>query len=196
MPQGPRGPLEAGAASNPDDAGRGESWLRSAAKLAGGTAASRILGVIRDILRAYLFGTGIAADAFTVAFRLPNMLRALFAEGALSAAFVPVLTEAIEREPEREWKGFVTEMAAVLSLVVSLVALLGVLLAPAVVPLIVPGFGRTPGKIELTVSLTQTVFPYILFISMATLAMATLNSLRHFIAPAASAGAFNLVLIA
>ncbi len=178
--------------------GRGEGgrhWVLSAGKLSLGTMLSRVLGVGRDMARAYLFGTGIAADAFTVAFRLPNMLRALFAEGALSAAFVPVLTEAMERGEEGEWKRFVLNCASLLALTLMLVSLLGILVAPHLIPLIVPGFADVPGKIELTVTLTQWLFPYIFFIGMATLAMGTLNALRHFTAPALSAAVLNLCMI-
>ncbi len=174
----------------------GRHWVLSAGKLSLGTTLSRILGVVRDMFRAYLFGTGIAADAFTVAFRLPNMLRALFAEGALSAAFVPVLTETMEKGEREEWKRFVLNCASVLALTLLLVSLLGILVAPKLIPIIVPGYAKVPGKIALTVQLTQWLFPYIFFIGLATLAMGTLNSLRHFTAPALSAAVLNLSMIA
>ena len=175
---------------------RGRHWVLSAGKLSLGTMASRVLGIVRDMMRAYLFGTGIAADAFTVAFRLPNMLRALFAEGALSAAFVPVLTEAMEKGDPEEWKRFVLNCASVLALTLILVSLLGILIAPGLIPLIVPGYAKVAGKIDLTVGLTRWLFPYIFFIGLATLAMATLNALRHFTAPAMSAAVLNLSMIA
>lgn len=170
-------------------------WLRSAGKLSLGTMASRLLGVVRDMLRAYLFGTGMAADAFTVAFRLPNMLRALFAEGALSAAFVPILTEIMEKGEPGEWRRFVLNCAAVLTLTLMLVSLFGILIAPVLIPLIVPGYAEVPGKLELTIQLTRWLFPYIFFIGLATLAMGTLNSLRHFTTPAMSAAMLNLAMI-
>ncbi|MBM3318676.1 MAG: murein biosynthesis integral membrane protein MurJ [Candidatus Eisenbacteria bacterium] len=181
--------------SIPDRSGRGH-WVLSAGKLSLGTLLSRLLGVARDMLRAYLFGTGIAADAFTVAFRLPNMLRALFAEGALSAAYVPVLAETLEKGEGDDWKRFVLNTASVLALTLALVCLLAILLAPLFVPLITPGFAAVPGKTALTVRLTQTLFPYLFFIGLATLAMATLHSLRHFTAPALSASVLNLAMIA
>jgi putative peptidoglycan lipid II flippase len=170
-------------------------WVLSAGKLSLGTMASRILGIVRDILRAYLFGTGIAADAFTVAFRLPNMLRALFAEGALSAAFVPVLTETMEHGERDEWKRLVLNCAMLLALTLTLVSLLGVLVAPYLIPIIVPGYAKVAGKIELTVMLTRWLFPYIFFIGLATLAMGTLNSLRRFTTPAMSAAVLNVAMI-
>lgn len=180
--------------SRPDKGGG--HWVLAAGKLSLGTLLSRLLGVVRDMLRAYLFGTGIAADAFTVAFRLPNMLRALFAEGALSAAYVPVLTETMERGEPEEWKRFVLNAGSVLALTLALVCLLAILVAPLLVPLITPGFAAVPGKVDLTVRLTQTLFPYLFFIGLATLAMATLNSLRHFTAPALAASVLNLAMIA
>lgn len=170
-------------------------WVLSAGKLSLGTLASRLLGVVRDVLRAYLFGTGIAADAFTVAFRLPNMLRALFAEGALSAAFVPVLTESMERDDPQEWKRLVLRVATLLTLALTLVTLLGILIAPYLIPLIVPGYAKVPGKIELTVTLTRWLFPYIFFIGLATLAMGTLNARRRFTTPAMSAAVLNVAMI-
>lgn len=170
-------------------------WVLSAGKLSLGTILSRLLGVLRDVLRAYYFGTGIAADAFTIAFRLPNMLRALFAEGALSAAFVPVLTEAMEKGEEGEWRAFVVNIAGLLALTLLLVSLVGILIAPYLIPLIVPGYAEVPGKIGLTVDLTRWLFPYIFFIGLATLAMGTLHTLRHFTAPALSAAVLNLCMI-
>ena len=176
-------------------AGGPRHWVLSAGKLSLGTIASRLLGVVRDMLRAYYFGTGLAADAFTIAFRLPNMLRALFAEGALSAAFVPVLTEAMEIAGEEEWRRFVRNVAGLLTLTLLLVSLAGILAAPYLIPIIVPGYADVPGKIELTVNLTRWMFPYILLIGLATLAMGTLHALRHFTAPALSAVVMNLGMI-
>ncbi len=188
-------PDSAANSPNVSEKGRPRHWVLSAGKLSVGTLLSRVLGVVRDMMRAYLFGTGIAADAFTVAFRLPNMLRALFAEGALSAAFVPVLTEVMEKGDSGEWRRFVLNCATVLTLTLAVVCLLAILVAPHLIPLIVPGFAKVPGKIELTVELTQMLFPYLFFIGLATLAMATLNALRHFTAPALSAAVLNVCMI-
>lgn len=169
--------------------------IRSAAQLGLGTFASRLLGLGRDMSRAWLFGTGPAADAFTVAFRLPNLLRALFAEGALSAAFVPVLARYIEEKDRGEFEDFLHAFATIFLLCLLAVSLLGILLAPLVVPLIVQGFESVPGKIDLTVRLTQFLFPYILLISLATLMMAVLNCLGHFSAPAFSPALLNVAMI-
>ncbi len=170
-------------------------WVLSAGKLSLGTLLSRILGIVRDSMQAYFFGTGIAADAFTVAYRLPNMLRALFAEGALSAAFVPVLTETMERDGPNEWKRFTLNCATVLTVVLAIVSVIGILTAPLLVPVMAAGFGRITGKTDLTVDLTQWLFPYILLIGLATLAMATLNALRRFTAPAMAAAVMNVGMI-
>ncbi len=169
--------------------------LRSAAQLGLGTFASRILGLGRDMSRAWLFGTGPAADAFTVAFRLPNLLRALFAEGALSASFVPVFARYIHEEDRGNLEDFIHSFATLLALVLVGVSIAGILAAPAVVPWIVHGFDKIPGKVDLTVRLTQILFPYILLIGLSTLAMATLNSMGHFVAPALSPALLNVSMI-
>lgn len=170
--------------------------LSGAFRLGLGTFVSRLLGLGRDMTRAYLFGTGAAADAFTVAFRIPNLLRALFAEGALSAAFVPVLSGYLETGEREATERFLRAATGALLVAVSVTALLGIALAPALVPLLVRGFDDVPGKVELTVRLTQWLFPYILLIALATLFMGVLNAHRHFTAPALAPALLNLVLIA
>jgi putative peptidoglycan lipid II flippase len=170
-------------------------WVLSAGKLSIGTIVSRVLGVVRDSMQAYLFGTGIAADAFTVAYRLPNMLRGLFAEGALSAAFVPVLTEVMEKQERDEWKRFALNCASVLTIVLAMVSLIGVLIAPYLIPVMAAGFGKVANKTHLTIQLTQVLFPYLLLIGLATLAMATLNARHRFTAPAMAAAVMNLGMI-
>jgi putative peptidoglycan lipid II flippase len=169
---------------------------RSAGKLSLGILLSRFLGVGRDMAKAYLFGTGVAADAFTVAFRIPNILRAFFAEGTLSAAFVPVFGEYIEKRSKEEMRALVSVAWSVLAIVLGVVTILGVLLSPLIVRIMAPGFADVPGKMELTVSLTRMLFPYILFIGLATLLMGTLNSLRHFTAPALAPAVLNVAMIA
>jgi len=154
-----------------------------------------VLGLVRDMARAWLFGTGMAADAFTVAFRIPNMLRALFAEGALSASLVPVLADYVEKEDRAAVDRFLRSMATVLYAALAVTVLLGIALSPVLVPAIVHGFDSVPGKVELTVRLTQILFPYILLIGAATLAMAVLTTYRHFTTPALAPAALNVVLI-
>lgn len=179
----------------PENTGR-RHLVSGAARLGLGTFLSRLLGLGRDMTRAWLFGTGMAADAFTVAFRIPNLLRALFAEGALSASLVPVLSDFVEKDDLEATNRFLRAMATVLFLALGVVTILGVLIAPLIVPYLVHGFHAVPGKVELTVRLTRLLFPYILLIGSATLAMAVLNTHRHFTAPALAPAVFNIVVIA
>ena len=184
-----------GATGGAGDGAHRRGLLRSAAQLSLGTFASRLLGLGRDMSRAWLFGTGTAADAFSIAFRLPNLLRSLFAEGALSAAFVPIFTRILHEGDRENLEDFLHSFATLLLLALIGVSLLGVVLAPAAVPWIVAGFDEVPGKIDLTVRLTQLLFPYILLIGMATLAMGALNSLGHFAMPALSPALLNVAMI-
>ena len=159
------------------------------------TLLSRVLGLVRDQVVAFLFGAGPAADAFFVAFRIPNLLRRLSAEGAMSAAFVPVYTkELMDNGPEaaRETAG---AAFTVLAAILTGITLAGVVFAPIIVRLVAPGYVDEPAKFALTVFLTRIVFPYILFISLATLLMSQLNSLGHFAVPAAAPAALNVGII-
>ena len=168
---------------------------KATGNIAGMTIISRILGFIRDMLIASLFGTSMAADAFFVAFRIPNILRHLLAEGALSAGFVPVFTETYTREgKEQLWK--LVKIVSALFFIVSLtLVILGIILAPWLVRIIAPGFIRFPDKLQLTISLTRLIFPYLLFLGLAAVGMGALNSLRHFTIPAFSPAVFNMSLI-
>lgn len=121
---------------------------RSTGTLSAGILGSRVLGLGRDMARAYLLGTGIAADAWVIAYRLPNLLRAFFAEGSLSAAFVPVLSQSLESRPREEVWRLVNAVLSVLVLVLVLVTLAFIALAPHVVPLLAPGFTDEPGKLS------------------------------------------------
>lgn len=159
------------------------------------TLLSRILGLVRDQLTAYLFGAGPAADAFFVALRLPNLFRRISAEGAMSSAFVPVYTEVLTHQGQEEANRVAGAALGALTAILAVVAGLGVWLAPELVSLIAPGFATDPGKLELTVRLTRITFPYILLISMATLLMGQLNSLGHFAAPAGAPALLNAVII-
>jgi putative peptidoglycan lipid II flippase len=170
--------------------------MRAAGKLAGGTALSRVLGVVRDMLKAYLFGTGLAADAFTVAFRIPNMLRAFLAEGTLSAAFVPVFNDYLAKGRRKESWELARNAAGILSIVLLVVTLAGVLLAPVLVKVMAAGYTKVPGKIELTVSLTRMLFPYIFFVGLTALFAGILNSHRHFTMPALAPAMLNISMVA
>ncbi|MBV1750413.1 MAG: hypothetical protein KUA39_02220, partial [Desulfarculus sp.] len=147
------------------------------------TLASRIGGFVRDVVIAYLFGAGPAADAFFVAFRIPNLLRRLFAEGTLTIAFIPVFTELLKKKGREEAFLLARSTFSLLSLALLAVTIAGVIFAPEVVRLIAPGF--TPGEdtFALAVEMTRWCLPYIFFISLVALAAGVLNSLGHFFAP-------------
>ncbi len=153
---------------------------------------SRILGLIREQVLAALFGAGYAIDAFVVAFRIPNLLRDLFAEGALSAAFVTVFSHYDQRlGPERTWR-LANNVIVCLSLLVGGITLLGICFSPQLVRLMAPDFALEPGKLELTAAMTRIMFPFLLLISLAAVAMGILNTKGRFFIPALASSFFNL----
>ncbi len=160
------------------------------------TFLSRIFGFLRDMVVAGFFGAGIATDAFFVAFRIPNLLRRLFAEGALTIAFVPVFTECLHKESKRDALDFANTAFTLLSIILAFRSVTGVLLAPFIVMIIAPGFGKSSGAFDLTVFLTRLMFPYIFFISLVALCMGVLNSFRRFAAPALAPVVLNISMIA
>lgn len=159
------------------------------------TMFSRVLGFARDALVARIFGAGVATDAFFVAFKLPNLLRRIFAEGAFSQAFVPILAEYKSQQGEEATRTFVAYVSGMLTLVLALVTVLGMLAAPWVIWATSPGFLRDPNKFELTASLLRITFPYILLISLASLAGAVLNTWNRFSVPAFAPTFLNLSMI-
>ena len=170
--------------------------LRSIATVGGLTGVSRVLGFVRDILIAAALGAGPVADAFFVAFRLPNLFRRLFGEGAFNAAFVPLFARRLEQEGAAAARAFAEQA---LSLLLS--ALLGLtVLAMAFMPwlmyLLAPGFAETPEKFDLAVELSRITFPYLLFLALAALLSGVLNSLGRFAAAAAAPILLNLFFIA
>ncbi|HNQ05083.1 MAG TPA: murein biosynthesis integral membrane protein MurJ [Thiobacillaceae bacterium] len=169
--------------------------LRALASISSMTLLSRILGFVRDAIIARVFGAGAATDAFFVAFKLPNLLRRLFAEGAFSQAFVPVLAEYRNRRGEDATRLLIGRVATALTLVLLLVTLLGVVAAPLIVLVSAPGFTASPDKFQLTVELTRIVFPYILFISLVSLSAGILNTFSRFMLPAFTPVLLNVVLI-
>ena len=173
---------------------------RRVAKAAGvigaATFLSRVLGFVRDMVVARAFGASHVADAFYVAYRIPSLLRELFAEGSMSAAFVPVFTRTLATGSRDEARRLARAAFSLIVVVVAAITVLGVVFAPPIVALIAPGFADDPGKAELTARLTRIMFPYLLWISLAALAMGVLNSLRAFAAPALSPALFNLSIIA
>lgn len=168
---------------------------RSAGLVGVATMASRILGLLRDQIFLVTFGAGHAMDAYNVAFRLPNLVRDLFAEGAMSAAFLPTFT----RELQAKGKDAAWDLGRVVitGLVVATgaIAVLGVLLAGPLTRWIAPEFGQVPGKLELTTTLTQVMFPFLALIAVAVACMGMLNSLRSFFVPALAPAMFNVACI-
>ena len=159
------------------------------------TLISRIFGFFRDVVIARAFGAGMTTDAFFVAFALPNMLRRLFAEGAFSHAFVPILSEYKNMQGEDKTKKLVDLVATLLFLAVFAVTLVGVIGAPIIVRIIAPGFYSHPDQFALTVELTRMTFPYILFISLTALAGGILNTFSRFTIPAFTPVLLNLSII-
>jgi len=159
------------------------------------TFSSRILGFIRDMVLAQLFGATPAADAFFVAYRIPNLLRELFAEGSMSSAFIPVFTEYQTLKSKRDAWELASAVFTTLLTIVTGITIIGIVAASGIVWLLAPGFHDEPAKLEMTTLLTRIMFPYLIFISLAALAMGILNSLRAFAAPAFSPVFFNIVII-
>jgi putative peptidoglycan lipid II flippase len=160
-----------------------------------GTALSRVLGLVRDSVIAYLFGAGTATDAYNAAFRIPNLLRDLFAENALSSAFVPVLMDQKEKGREAENR-FASNIFNSLLLVVGLITVAGMLASSALARVIAFGFDKVPGKLALTGGLTQVMFPFLLFIALGAWAMSILNTHGSFFVPAVAPAFFNIFSIA
>jgi putative peptidoglycan lipid II flippase len=169
--------------------------LRALATVSSMTLVSRILGFARDAVIARLFGAGLATDAFFVAFRIPNLLRRLFAEGAFSQAFVPILAEYRTRNGEVETRLLVDRVATALSLAVLAVSVAGILAAPWIIYLSAPGFSAAPEKFELTVAMLRITFPYLVFISLVSLAGGILNTWSRFAVPAFTPTLLNLSFI-
>ncbi|MBF0495443.1 MAG: murein biosynthesis integral membrane protein MurJ [Deltaproteobacteria bacterium] len=159
------------------------------------TLLSRILGFLRDMITAYFVGASMAADAFFVAFRIPNLLRRLVAEGALTIAFVPVFTEYLTKRSKREALELAGVVFTLMVILLTVLTILGVVFAPAVISVLAPGFVKSPSQFDLAVSLTRIMFPYIFFISLVSLMMGMLNSLNHFAAPALAPCLLNLSMI-
>ncbi|CAD6508833.1 murein biosynthesis integral membrane protein MurJ [Candidatus Profftia tarda] len=169
--------------------------LNSLAKISLITILSRILGFVRDVLVAQYFGAGMATDAFFVAFKLPNFLRRIFAEGALSQAFVPILSEYKNQRGKKETLNLIAHVSGMLMLILGVVSILGVLGAPLVIYVTAPGFLCNPDKFELTYILLRITFPYIFFISLASLAAAILTTWDLFLVPAFAPIFLNISII-
>jgi len=170
--------------------------LRAAATVSGLTLASRVTGLARDLIISRVFGASAETDAFNVAFRLPNLLRRLFAEGAFQQAFVPILAEARSREGDERTRRLVDHVATALFWAVLAASILGVAAAPVLVWLVASGLARDPAAFDLAALMTRWMFPYILFMSLVALSAGVLNTFRRFSVPAVTPVLLNLSFIA
>ncbi|WP_242518479.1 MULTISPECIES: murein biosynthesis integral membrane protein MurJ [Thiorhodovibrio] len=172
------------------------SLARPVASIGGGTLASRLLGFVRDMLIARLFGANQATDAFFVAFRIPNLMRRLFAEGAFAATLVPVLTRAGNGDSQdQRTRELISEFSGSLSALLLVLTLLGLLAAPVLVFLLAPGFSPETSQHELATALVRLTLPYLFFVGLTAFAGAVLNRFEHFAIPAFTPALLNLSLI-
>jgi putative peptidoglycan lipid II flippase len=179
-------------AGGPSESGKSENVMRSAGVVSAAVFLSRISGLVREMIMARLFGAGQAYDAFLLGFRIPNLARDLFAEGALSSAFVPVFTQYLSTKGKREAAELSNLVATALALVVTGICVLGIVFSPQLVWLLASGFARVPGKFELAVTLTRIMFPFLLLVALSAQAMGILNALNQFGIPALSSTFFNI----
>lgn len=168
---------------------------RSAGIIALGTLASRILGFVRDIVLARLFGIEKIAQAFVVAFKIPNLFRDFLGEGAANSAFIPVFSEYSIKHTKEEFWDLANVVLNILLVALSLVTILGIIFSPLVIRIVAPGFSAFPDKLETAVKLNRIIFPFIILISLAAYATAILNTLKHFSIPAFAPCLLNISII-
>ncbi|MBI5873131.1 MAG: murein biosynthesis integral membrane protein MurJ [Candidatus Omnitrophica bacterium] len=169
--------------------------FKSAGVLSVFTVISRITGFLRDVLLANVFGTGLVAQAFFVAFKIPNMLREVIGEGAGNAAFVPVFCEYLERKPRQDFLKLVNSLLILVMAVSLIIVCLGVVFASPLIRIIAPGFSQDPAKFRLTVDLTRFLFPYLILVTLSAYLASVSNAFKSFAVPASSSTVFNIVLI-
>ena len=182
-------------ASNAGAAGRRRLAV-STAFFSFATGLSRVAGLIREVVAAGLFGVSGAMSAFTIAFQVPNLIRALFADAALQGAFVPIFTELLEKGQRREAFRVASGLFSLITLVLGAITLVFIVAAPVLMPLFAPGFAGDPALEGLTVSLTQLMFPIVVLLALSGLVVGMLNSFEHFSVPALAPIAWNGVIIA
>jgi putative peptidoglycan lipid II flippase len=171
------------------------TFLKRTGRFSLATIISRLTGLLRETTLAAMFGASGSMDAFVAAFRIPNLLRDLFAEGALSAAYVPIFTDKLKKEGQDEAFKITSAVFSILTLVLGIVVIAGIIFAPYFVQYYVSGFANNPDKLKLTIQLTQMMFPFLLLVALAAASMGTLNSLGRFGIPAVSPAAFNIITI-
>lgn len=170
--------------------------LRTLAGISSMTLLSRILGFVRDMMMARIFGAGMANEAFVIAYRLPNLLRRMFAEGAFSQAFVPIFSEYKSRRGHEETQLLVDHVTTLLAIILFVVTLIGIIAAPVLVYITAPGFAANPEKFNLTVQLLRITSPYIFFISLVAVAAGILNTYNKYWVSAFAPVLLNLCFIA
>src|SRR5579859_4277466 len=169
-----------------------ESLVRSAGVVSAAVFMSRITGLVREIVMARLFGAGFVYDAFLLGFRIPNLTRDLFAEGALSSAFVPIFTQTLAQKGRKEAAVLANLVATALIIIVGLFCAAGIIFSPVWVNLLASGFHQVPGKFELAVKLTRIMFAFLLLVALAAQAMGVLNACNRFAVPALASTFFNI----
>jgi len=172
-----------------------KSITKSAGIIGVATIVSRIFGFLRDIIIAGFFGTGIYAQAFVVAFRIPNVLRSVVGEGATNAVIVPVLSEYISKHNREDFWKLAGNLINIIFLILIIISIIGILIAPLVVRIMAPGFINEADKLFLTIKLTRIMFPYLFFIGLTSVGIGILNSFKYFTIPALSQTVFNILLI-
>lgn len=172
-----------------------KNLIKSTGVIGMATAVSRVLGFVRDIVIARFFGTAIYAQAFVVAFRIPNLLRDLIGEGATNAALVPVLTEELSKKGKKEFFGLAQVILNILFVILAVLTVIGIWASPFIVKLIAPGFAGDPEKFRITVMLTRVLFPFLILVGLWAYSMGILNSLGYFAAPAYGPCVLNLSMI-
>jgi putative peptidoglycan lipid II flippase len=178
---------------NPDSRSEsGDGLLKSTGIVSAGIMTSRITGLVRESVLSWLFGAGATFDAYVLGYRIPNLARELFAEGALSSALVPTFTKYLTTKSREETRELANITATALVVVVGGFCALGMLLSPVIVTLFAPGFHAVPGKWELAVSLVRTMFPFLFFLALAAHAQGLLYATQRFGIPAVSPSLFNV----
>jgi putative peptidoglycan lipid II flippase len=169
-----------------------DSVVRSAGIVSIAVASSRLTGLVREVLLAAMFGAGAVFDAFRIGFTIPNLTRDLFAEGALSAAFIPIFTQYLASKPREQARALANLVATALIIIVGAICVAGIALSPVLVSIVAPGFKETPAKFELAVTMTRIMFPFLLLVALSAEAMGILNACGRFGVPAMASTFFNI----
>src|ERR687884_649027 len=174
---------------------RGRRLARSTAFFSVATGLSRVLGLVREVVAASYFGVSGAMSAFTIAFQVPNLMRALFADSALQGAFVPVFTELLERGERREAFRVASSLFLLICVILGSITIVFIVAAKPIMALVTPGFHDDPTLAHLTVSLSRILFPVVLLLALSGVVVGMLNSFEHFSVPALAPVAWNLVIV-